>query len=60
MKHFSKEPTIQNYIKYRYGENDAKVSFVDIGEYEARHFERFDYGEIVDGFIKELLNRIKS
>lgn len=60
MAHFSQEPTIENYIKCRYGENDAKVSFVDIGEYEARCFERFDYGEIVDRFVEELLNRIKS
>ena len=60
MTHFSQEPTIENYIKCRYGENDVKVSFVDIGEYEARCFERFDYGEIVDEIVKKLLNRIKS
>lgn len=54
--------TVADYIERRYGKNcedAAAASFIDIGEWEAKHFERFDYGEIVDGVVEELLKMFK-
>lgn len=50
--------TVADYIERRYGrdcEDLASASFIDIGVWEAKCFERFDYGELVDRVVEELM-----